>query len=941
MSEGYTSRVLDTLEGASRPLSTLELAHAVGVQTRKQINPTLYALERDGKIRKVGDVPAMWSLNDRLEDNSHKSTMPTAGGGAVGRGAAYRSAQRAFISQHYQSQHQEVAVVPSQIAAASTSSTGSQSSGIEGQVLGFLCRTPKACTALEIAKALGYQTRKDVNPHLYAMAKDGLINRVEGQGAPQWSITTNGQQKNAQPTLSHSTSLPSVEPSMPMATSAADLSTIPSLTPCTSQMAASGLSSPVTDLTKIPQENVHERLLAVLLANPSGSYTALELSKRSGCKLGRQAIQTQLQQLQEEGKVKASSSVPTQWSATEHSVMEHSPTPTATQSLQQSTGSDTNYTSSAATVSGLIVQDQALAALRSKPGVCQTSLEVAKCIGMNATRREINTCMENLLTQGKVRATATQPPQWLIAEVASSAPFIGTSQMAASGSSSSITDLTRNPVSSLLEYCQSKQLDLSFPVVGERGPPHRKTFVVAAKFGSQQFEAQSSNKKEAKRMAADLALQSIRATASTTTGPAFNQASMPPVSAGQVSPQPHSFSDRIAEMSHAFYPQLEQSVKHPQPGRKVIAAFVMENTETEAMKVVSVGSGTQCITGDQMSTEGLVVNDSHAEVVARRSLMRFFYKQLLVKLSGQGNTVFTDNDISEPAKVRDALKFHLYISTAPCGDGAQFSRGDDENREPPLDSSHKPTMRNKKQGILRTKMEGGEGTIPVGDAKQQTWDGILHGGRIRTMSCSDKILRWNVLGLQGALLSQFMEPVYMSSLTLGSLHHHGHLSRAVCCRVREIKEDLPTGFTVNHPSLGRAGGGDEMKRHTEKTSNFSLNWALGDDKAELTDGVTGRPLTGQCLLPSPTPLSRISKASLFSSFVTLCKNSERDEISDTTTYSDVKRVALEYQQAKSTLFRCFQKKGYACWMKKPEEQEQFTTSTLLQLNLIRPRSPRP
>ena len=909
MSETYTSRVLDTLEGASRPLSTLELAHAVGVQTRKQINPTLYALERDGKIRKVGDVPAMWSLNNRLEDNSRKSAMPTAGGGAVGRGAAYRSAQRASISQHYQSQQQEVAVVPSQIAAASTSSTGSQSSGIEGQVLGFLCRTPKACTALEIAKALGYQTRKDVNPHLYAMAKDGLISRVEGQGAPQWNITTNGQQKNAQPTLSHSTSLPSVEPSMPMATSAADLSTIPSSVRGTSQMAASGLSSPVTDLTKISQENVYERLLAVLLANPSGSYTALELSKRSGCKLGRQAIQTQLQQLQEEGKVKASSSVPTQWSATEHSVMEHSPIPTATQSLQQSTGSDTNYTSSAATVSGLIVQDQVLAALRSKPGVGQTSLEVAKCIGMNATRREINTCMENLLTQGKVRATATQPPQWLIAEVASSAPFVGTSQMAASGSSSSITDLTRNPVSSLLEYCQSKQLDLSFPIVGERGPPHRKTFVVAAKFGSQQFEAQSSNKKEAKRMAADLALQSIRATASTTTGPAFNQASMPPVSAGQVSPQPHSFSDRIAEMSHNFYPQLEQSVKHPQPGRKVIAAFVMENTETAAMKVVSVGSGTQCITGDQMSTEGLVVNDSHAEVVARRSLMRFFYKQLLAKLSGQGNTVFTDNDISEPAKVRDALKFHLYISTAPCGDGAQFSRGDDENRELPLDSSHKPTMRNKKQGILRTKMEGGEGTIPVGDAKQQTWDGILHGGRIRTMSCSDKILRWNVLGLQGALLSQFMEPVYMSSLTLGSLHHHGHLSRAVCCRVREIEEDLPTGFTVNHPSLGRAGGGDEMKRHTEKTSNFSLNWALGDDKAELTDGVTGRPVTGQCVLPSPTPLSRISKASLFSTFVTLCTNSERDEISDTTTYSDVKRVALEYQQANQHSLGVFKRKA--------------------------------
>ena len=741
---------------------------------------------------------------------------------------------------------------------------------------------------------------------------------------------------------------------------------------------------PVQRSSTTSEDDICRQLVAILSTSPQ--LTALQLAQKMDLK--RTQVNPILYGMEKRGVVRSvEGSMPPRWCLSADSSL------MGTQSFESSAAnadlesepSDVNVeedskdkTSQFADLLATLPPDDTrgrlLLVLRSDVTMLYTELELARNLGL-ASRRDVVPHLQALESERLVyHTTGSFPVRWGLVTVAAvnstptdPIPYPGPSNGTTSMSSSTATpfvpssgagflvseriaeDVTRNPISKLTEYCQAKRFDLVFAELREYGPPHRKTYVVAAQFAGHSFEAESTSKKEARRMAADLALQTVLANQVPcnqpleSRGPSHQALSWP--AAGSLDDGSGvSVHDRIAQLSHEFYLQVQNSLQSPQPGRKVTASFIMEDVTSGQHTVVAVGSGTRCITGDQMSLEGLVVNDSHAEIVARRSLLRFFYSQLKRYYQGSQDTIFCECPDHPPLlAVKEAKRFHLYISTAPCGDGAQFSRDDVLNREPPpltsaADDSgckHQPTMSAKTQGVLRTKMEGGEGTIPIGDAPPQTWDGILHGGRLRTMSCSDKVGRWDVLGLQGAMLTHFVRPVYLSSLTLGSLHHHGHLSRALCCRFSDLA-DLPPGFAVHHPRLGRVQGGDEMKRHTEKACNFSLNWAHGDQVGELNDGGNGRPVPTPGVLRSQLSLScsRISKAAMFGEFVDLCRLAGRTDLFEGRSYREVKEAAAGFQRAKEALYKLCERKGYGVWMKKPPEQEQFDTSILERLKQI-------
>lgn len=149
----------------------------------------------------------------------------------------------------------------------------------------------------------------------------------------------------------------------------------------------------------------------------------------------------------------------------------------------------------------------------------------------------------------------------------------------------------------------------------------------------------------------------------------------------------------------------------------------------------------------------------------------------------------------------------------------------------------------------------------------QTWDAILGGGRLLTMSCSDKLARWNVLGVQGALLSLYMEPIYFKSLTIGSLFHELHLTRAVYSRISGIA-NIPEPFVANLPLM--QGVSVPISRVAGKSPVLSINWAWGDKNIEVIETKSGKL---RHMIPS-----RLCKQFMFQTFLDLWDSTASEKL---------------------------------------------------------------
>jgi tRNA-specific adenosine deaminase 1 len=191
-------------------------------------------------------------------------------------------------------------------------------------------------------------------------------------------------------------------------------------------------------------------------------------------------------------------------------------------------------------------------------------------------------------------------------------------------------------------------------------------------------------------------------------------------------------------------------------------------------QVISIGTGTKCVGEELIDSEGYLIHDSHAEIIARRGFLRFMLNCLITlqRVPSYENhetcpfmrKVGHDScSVTQPRFcVKPEWKFYLYISDSPCGDASIYSVGSSSSQ-----SCEPETMAFTGAKLTRLHSESpsfddsvdvirkDNGVIVERGKNQRLGCCRLKSSRsdiryqTNSMSCSDKICRWQHFGIQG------------------------------------------------------------------------------------------------------------------------------------------------------------------------------------------------
>ncbi|KAI5832728.1 hypothetical protein K523DRAFT_297677 [Schizophyllum commune Tattone D] len=356
----------------------------------------------------------------------------------------------------------------------------------------------------------------------------------------------------------------------------------------------------------------------------------------------------------------------------------------------------------------------------------------------------------------------------------------------------------------------------------------------------------------------------------------------------------------------------------------ILAAFFLYRSSTSLssyaakFKILSLGTGTKCLPTSQLPLHGEALHDSHAEIIARRGAIRWVLEE--IQRMSQSDTTSSDwltNNSKATYKLRAGVHVGMYISTLPCGDAStRFLAAASQDAE----------MAALKDSAVRSPIDP---TIAARGRDNYALTGVLRTkpGRAdapptMSMSCSDKIAAWSVLGFQGALASLVLPiPMHIAHIVVGDVPEDMRsvvledCERALWGRAGPSALRPIIDFTSLDFIHSRAAVSSALGSPCNTSSNESLSWTADTvPPYEIIVNGTRRGVPPKHQL-RPKSLPRISQLGLFRLFCSL------KPVPLGATYYEIKQTAQEYKLAKSRLIGRLA--AFAGWQRSDPTLQRF------------------
>ncbi|KAH8830579.1 hypothetical protein DL96DRAFT_1460829 [Flagelloscypha sp. PMI_526] len=260
--------------------------------------------------------------------------------------------------------------------------------------------------------------------------------------------------------------------------------------------------------------------------------------------------------------------------------------------------------------------------------------------------------------------------------------------------------------------------------------------------------------------------------------------------------------DHIVQCIFKLYDSLAYK---PNLGQFTVLAALVLCKANESPNIISLATGTKCLPASKYPICGEALHDSHAEVLARRGAIRWFLEEILrTRTSGQVSQWIDPAHDGVKWNLKPSVRVWLYVSTLPCGDASTLHIAS-------LQAIHDPDMAGLKNASPPPALPNG--AVSRGRNNYQllsvlrTKPGRADSPLALSLSCSDKICRWNVLGLLGGLSCSLLDPVYIDEIIFGEVASNNwdkcalDAKRSLWERVDSIEDHLISPYRLSKPRI--------------------------------------------------------------------------------------------------------------------------------------------